>query len=118
MTTHLSTRLVWHDRAWDGHVCDHPSKNAYCMVHGHIRDGRDDEPEDEAAGMPLSELDGWQPPAPAIRLPSRLAASRSRTTILWNSAIAVGQRGNAPVFRLPVALPLAARGELPRDLRG
>ena len=32
MTTHLSTRLVWHDRAWDGHVCDHPSKNAY--LHG------------------------------------------------------------------------------------
>jgi exodeoxyribonuclease V alpha subunit len=29
MTTHLSTRLVWHDRAWDGHICDHPSKNAY-----------------------------------------------------------------------------------------
>ena len=20
MTTHLSTRLVWHDRAWDGHL--------------------------------------------------------------------------------------------------
>jgi hypothetical protein len=29
VTTHLSTRLVWHDRAWDGHICDHPRKNAY-----------------------------------------------------------------------------------------
>ena len=62
MTTHLSTRLVWHDRAWDGHICDHPSKNAYCIVQQHIRDGRDDEREDEAAGLPLAELDGWQPP--------------------------------------------------------
>ena len=62
MTTHLSTRLVWHDRAWDGHVCDHPSKNAYCIVQQHIRDGRDDEREDKAAGLPLAELDGWQPP--------------------------------------------------------
>jgi YD repeat-containing protein len=22
MTTHLSTRITWHDRGWDGHVCD------------------------------------------------------------------------------------------------
>lgn len=62
MTTHLSTRLVWHDRAWDGHICDHPSKNAYCIVQQHIRDGRDDDREDKAAGLPLAELDGWQPP--------------------------------------------------------
>ena len=51
VTTHLSTRLVWHDRAWDGHICDHPSKNAYCMVQQHIRDGRDDEREEKAAGL-------------------------------------------------------------------
>jgi hypothetical protein len=62
MTTHLSTRLVWHDRAWDGHICDHPSKNPYCMVHQHIRDGRDDDQEDKAAGQPLAGLHGWQPP--------------------------------------------------------
>ena len=51
VTTHLSTRLVWHDRAWDGHICDHPSKNAYCIVQQHIRDGRDDDREDKAAGI-------------------------------------------------------------------
>ena len=62
MSTHLYTRLVWHDRAWDGHVCDHPSKNAYCMVQQHIRDGRDDEKEDRAAGLPLADLKTWQPP--------------------------------------------------------
>ena len=62
MTTHLSTRLVWHDRAWDGHICDRPSKNAYCMVHQHIRDGRDDEKEDKASGLSLAVLKDWQPP--------------------------------------------------------
>ena len=62
MTTHLSTRLVWHDRAWDGCVCDSPSTNAYCLVHVHVRDSRDDAAETSAAGTPLSELDGWQPP--------------------------------------------------------
>jgi exodeoxyribonuclease V alpha subunit len=62
VSTHLSTRLVWHDRAWDGHICDHPSKNAYCMVQQHIRDGRDDDREDEAAGLSLADLKTWQPP--------------------------------------------------------
>lgn len=62
MTTHLSTRLVWHDRAWDGHICDHPSDNAYCIVQQHIRDSRDDDRENKAAGLPLAQVDGWQPP--------------------------------------------------------
>ena len=62
MTTHLSSRIVWHDRAWDGCICDQPSDNAYCVVQPHIRDGRKDDIEDAAAGLPLSEIDGWQPP--------------------------------------------------------
>ncbi len=66
MTTHLSSRLVWHDRAWDGHICDHPGENAYCVVQKHIReelmDTRNLEREDKAAGLPLCDLDSWQPP--------------------------------------------------------
>ena len=62
MTTHLTTQLVWHDRGWDGHVCDNPSKNTSCIVQQHIRDGRDDDREGKAAGIPLDELAGWQPP--------------------------------------------------------
>lgn len=62
MTTHLSVRLAWHDRAWDGHVCDAPHLNAHCIVHQHIRDSRNDERERGAAGKPLEELDGWLPP--------------------------------------------------------
>lgn len=66
MTTHLSVRLVWHDRGWDGHICDQPDKNAYCVVNQHIReilaDPKNLKLEEEAAGMPLAELDGWQPP--------------------------------------------------------
>ncbi len=62
MKTHLSARIVWHDRAWDGHICDRPSHNPYCVVHEHVREQRVDALEDEAAGKPLCELDGWRPP--------------------------------------------------------
>ena len=62
MTTHLSTRLAWHDRGWDGRVCDEPHLNAHCIVHQHIRESRDDEQERRFAGTTLSELDGWLPP--------------------------------------------------------
>ncbi|MEW6246438.1 MAG: hypothetical protein AB1555_06980 [Nitrospirota bacterium] len=62
MTTHLSVRLAWHDRGWDGRVCDAPHLNAHCIVHQHIRDSRDDDKERKAAGVPLAELDGWLPP--------------------------------------------------------
>jgi len=62
MTTHLSVRLAWHDRGWDGHVCDAPHLNAHCIVHQHIRDSRDDEKERAAAGTPFAELNGWLPP--------------------------------------------------------
>ena len=62
MTTHLSVRLAWHDRGWDGRVCDAPHLNAYCIVHEHIRDARDDERERQSAGRALADLDGWVPP--------------------------------------------------------
>lgn len=62
MTTHLSARLAWHDRGWDGRICDAPQLNAHCIVHQHIRDSRDDEKEHQFAGTALSELDGWLPP--------------------------------------------------------
>ncbi len=62
MNTHLSARLAWHDRGWDGRVCDAPQLNAHCIVHQHIRDARDDEKERQFAGMALSKLDGWLPP--------------------------------------------------------
>ena len=57
MTTHLSTLLVWHDRGWDGHICDHPSKNASCIAVRHIREApRDDDRENDSAGQLLSTL--------------------------------------------------------------
>jgi hypothetical protein len=65
MTTHLSSRIVWHEGAWDGRICEHPSKNSSCVVQQHIRetlaDPKNLEREEKAAGLPLAGL-GWQPP--------------------------------------------------------
>lgn len=61
MTTHLSARLAWHDRAWDGCVCDAPHLNASCIALPHIRESRDDEKERAASGTPLAELREWLP---------------------------------------------------------
>ena len=62
MTMHLSARLVWHDRGWDGRICDKPHQNAHCIVHKHIRESRDDKIERKSAGIALKNLDDWLPP--------------------------------------------------------
>ncbi len=62
MTTHLSIRLAWHDRGWDGHVCDMPHENSYCIALEHIRESRDDAEERKNAGLPLLWEQRYQPP--------------------------------------------------------
>lgn len=31
MTMHMSLRLAWHDKGWNGHICDNPCNNPYCV---------------------------------------------------------------------------------------
>ena len=31
MTRHITARMAWHDRGWDGRVCDDPAANSYCV---------------------------------------------------------------------------------------
>lgn len=31
MGWHLTARLAWHNNGWNGHVCDEPHKNTYCV---------------------------------------------------------------------------------------
>lgn len=62
MTTHLSARLAWHDRGWDGTICAAPHLNTSCIALRHIRKGRNDERERRSARTPIAVLPGWQPP--------------------------------------------------------
>ncbi|MFQ5436289.1 MAG: exodeoxyribonuclease V, partial [Anaerolineae bacterium] len=59
---HLSSRLSWHDRQWNGRVCQQPHLNASCIANQLIREQRDDNLERQHAGCQLAKLDGWYPP--------------------------------------------------------
>lgn len=57
MENHFSVRFAWHDRGWDGHVCDAPRLNAHCIVHQHIRNTRDDDKEFKGSVAVLKKID-------------------------------------------------------------
>lgn len=69
MAKHLSVRLPWHDRGWDGHVCDRPTANVFCTgeyglkAHG-IREGKRDNEEEAQCSQPCASMraDGYRPP--------------------------------------------------------
>ena len=31
MATHMSIRLAWHNEGWNGHICQKPCENSYCI---------------------------------------------------------------------------------------
>ncbi len=54
---HVSIRVPWHDAGWDGTVCRNAKGNAACLVLKEIRDGRNDDLEQELAGRSIATLD-------------------------------------------------------------
>jgi ATP-dependent exoDNAse (exonuclease V) alpha subunit len=46
---HLTMRVAWQTSGWDGHVCDNPAENTYCLALKRIREERDDTTEAEWA---------------------------------------------------------------------
>ena len=53
---HLTLRVPWHDRRWDGCVCDEPVRNAFCVALDRIREERVDPMEDKNKSKHFSEL--------------------------------------------------------------
>lgn len=64
---HISIRLPWHDRGWDGCVCNNPSKNSYCKgFHSvnaeRIRKEKKDNVEEKIKGLPVDASWDYRPP--------------------------------------------------------
>jgi hypothetical protein len=53
---HLSVRVPWHDRGWDGAVCDNPLGNEACLALPRIRATREDAWQAPRAGVSWTEL--------------------------------------------------------------
>ncbi len=53
----LSIRVPWHDRGWDGHVCNSPLGNSSCLALKLIAENRNDVFEDGVRGEAFDELD-------------------------------------------------------------
>ncbi|MFD5777709.1 AAA family ATPase [Streptomyces fungicidicus] len=64
---HLSVRIPWHDRGWDGRICDDPLGNASCVLLENIGRRRDDELEVRHAGQAFEALPGGLPPCAGER---------------------------------------------------
>lgn len=59
---HMSIRVPWHDRAWNGTICADPKGNQACVMLESIRNDRDDEWEAENCSKQVGALNGNLPP--------------------------------------------------------
>jgi hypothetical protein len=62
MNQHLSIRVAWHDSKWNGAVCKHPSKNAFCLNLPRIYQEKNDQAEEGIAGNHWADLQDKQLP--------------------------------------------------------
>ena len=75
---HVSVRVPWHDRAWDGHVCDDPLGNADCLALKLIAENRDDAVEAGLAGAAFDDLPNDKVP-PCIKASAAFLSPRNHT---------------------------------------
>lgn len=53
---HISIRVPWHDNKWNGHVCNCPSNNPFCLMLKNIFDAKNNEKEELVASKDWNKL--------------------------------------------------------------
>lgn len=53
---HISIRVPWHDRKWNGHVCSSPSNNPFCMMLRNISEAKNSQKEESVAAKEWNVL--------------------------------------------------------------
>lgn len=59
---HISLRVAWHDRGWDGTVCQDPVGNASCILLKNVGPNREDAREVSLAGKGMLDGRSYVPP--------------------------------------------------------
>jgi ATP-dependent exoDNAse (exonuclease V) alpha subunit len=77
---HVSIRVPWHDRGWDGHVCNEPLGNSACLALKLIADNRKDVQENLYHGKSFEalELEGVDVP-PCLGTSATFLSRRAHT---------------------------------------
>jgi hypothetical protein len=103
---HVSVRVPWHDRGWDGHVCDDPLANNACLALRLIGENRNDQIEPDIAGERFDGLSFDQVP-PCIKASSAFLSSNSHST---QSVMAYSTWSDAHKHMKPKTLHIPAYG--------
>jgi len=66
MTVHISARVAWHNDGWNGHICNDPAANTYCVgaqsyPGQRIAEKRSLDWETECRGQPCNNIDRIPP---------------------------------------------------------
>ena len=104
----LSIRVPWHDRGWDGHVCDAPSGNSSCLALKLIAENRKDAFEDGVHGEAFDELDSDKIP-PCLRSSAGFLSGRQHS---FQSVMAYSRWSKDHAHILPRTVHLPAWGAL------
>lgn len=60
---HISIRVPWHDNKWNGHVCNCPANNPFCLMLKNICDAKDCDKEEAVASKEWCNLSVDELPA-------------------------------------------------------
>ncbi len=104
----LSIRVPWHDRGWDGHVCNSPSGNSSCLALKLIAENRNDAFEDSVRGEAFDELDSDKIP-PCLRSSAGFLSGRQHA---FQSTMAYSKWSKDHAHILPRTAHLPAWGAL------
>src|SRR3954469_12338444 len=88
---HLSIRVPWHDRAWDGSVCGDPKANTSCLILPRVAAEKDDEAEHTVRAkfwrdLPEASLPGCQAERGAVMAPFEFTRTLSHPYVKSSKA--------------------------------
>ncbi len=109
---HLSVRVAWHDRAWNGSVCNNPKANSSCLILKGCAEKRDDQKEQELTGKLFHELaEADIPPCKSER--SFFMSSHSLDRVISHPYSQMSPATHGNLKPTPVSFPAYSLGAVP-----